>query len=92
MVALLRRNSIPGEELCKLDAFSDHETPHVYSTGLGPAQDHSQSFLRDQKDLAPLLCMCSAPVALIQAGAAVCKPCLLMSHCSRSVNGSLDFK
>ncbi|RMC17705.1 hypothetical protein DUI87_05369 [Hirundo rustica rustica] len=49
------------------------------------------SVLRDQKDLTPLLYMCSAPLALIQAGAAVCKPCVLMIHCSRSVNRSLDF-
>lgn len=34
--------------------------------GLGPAQDHSQPFWRDQKELTPLLYMCSAPLALLQ--------------------------
>lgn len=38
-----------------MHSFSDHETPPVHSTGLSPAQDHSQCFLRDQEELAPLL-------------------------------------
>lgn len=59
--------------------------------GLGPAQDRAQTLWRDQKDLALLLYLCSAPLALFQAGAAVCKGCLLMIHCSRSGNRSLDF-
>lgn len=39
---------------------------------LGPAQDHAQPFLRDHKELTPVLCMGRAPLALLQAGAAVC--------------------
>lgn len=80
MVALLRRNSDPLEEPCKLNAFSDHKAPNVHRTGLVLRRTVLSPSWEDQMGLTSSWYIKSAQLVLIaHTGATVYKPCRLMT-------------